>query len=183
MPTRHGDSFWKNARTWRRFNWRRITTSPAAQLHEPGTLTWQCRDRLSPLNRGSLNSAHIHGTLVPVEEPSTASEPEIAAVRPTYTSATKLGSIYISTIRLFRGGGTPGGKAWTNRAPAFSGTQGADEKQNFISENQIRERKHGSQTGAGSGAARVDRGTAAADRNGRRAQGDQPFGVRSQQCA
>jgi hypothetical protein len=28
---------------------------------------------LAPLNRGSLNSAHIHGTDVPVEEPSTAS--------------------------------------------------------------------------------------------------------------
>jgi hypothetical protein len=25
------------------------------------------------VNRGSLNSAHIHGTRVPVEEPSTAS--------------------------------------------------------------------------------------------------------------
>src|SRR6266404_7134913 len=42
--------------------------------------TWRCRDRLSlsfawlaPPNRGSLNSAHIHGTHVPVEEPSTAS--------------------------------------------------------------------------------------------------------------
>jgi hypothetical protein len=30
MPSRHGGSFWKNARTERRFNWRRITTSPAA---------------------------------------------------------------------------------------------------------------------------------------------------------
>src|SRR6266404_7369423 len=46
--------------------------------------TWRCRDRLSlsfawlaPLNRGSLNSAHIHGTHVPVEEPSTASQPDI----------------------------------------------------------------------------------------------------------
>ena len=28
---------------------------------------------LAPLNRGSLNSAHFHGTDVPVEEPSTAS--------------------------------------------------------------------------------------------------------------
>jgi hypothetical protein len=28
---------------------------------------------VAPLNRGSLNSAHIHGTHVPVEEPSTAS--------------------------------------------------------------------------------------------------------------
>jgi hypothetical protein len=30
MPTRQDGSFWKNARTWRRFNWRRMTTSPAA---------------------------------------------------------------------------------------------------------------------------------------------------------
>jgi hypothetical protein len=28
---------------------------------------------LAPPNRGSLNSTHIHGTHVPVEEPSTAS--------------------------------------------------------------------------------------------------------------
>jgi hypothetical protein len=35
---------------------------------------------LAPLNRGSLNSAHIHGTDVPVEEPSTASNPEVAAL-------------------------------------------------------------------------------------------------------
>jgi hypothetical protein len=32
------------------------------------------------LNRGSLNSAHIHGTDVPVEEPSTASTTDINAV-------------------------------------------------------------------------------------------------------
>src|SRR6476620_9836135 len=32
-----------------------------------------CMD--APPNRGSLNSAHIFGTHVPVEEPSTASEP------------------------------------------------------------------------------------------------------------
>jgi hypothetical protein len=31
----------------------------------------------APLNRGSVNSTHIHGTHVPVEEPSTASEPDI----------------------------------------------------------------------------------------------------------
>jgi ABC-type branched-subunit amino acid transport system permease subunit len=30
-------------------------------------------------HRGSLNSAHIHGTQVPVEEPSTASNSEVAA--------------------------------------------------------------------------------------------------------
>jgi hypothetical protein len=28
---------------------------------------------LAPANRGGLNSTHIHGTCVPVEEPSTAS--------------------------------------------------------------------------------------------------------------
>src|SRR5450631_2603787 len=50
------------------------------QRREPGKPTWRCLNRLSlssawlaPLNRGSLNSAHIHGTDVPVEEPSTAS--------------------------------------------------------------------------------------------------------------
>src|ERR1700692_2659675 len=53
------------------------------QRREPGKPTWRCLNRLSlssawlaPLNRGSLNSAHIHGTDVPVEEPSTASNPE-----------------------------------------------------------------------------------------------------------
>jgi DNA (cytosine-5)-methyltransferase 1 len=34
--------------------------------------------RVAPLNRGSLNSTHIRGTLVPVEEPSTASTTEVA---------------------------------------------------------------------------------------------------------
>jgi len=43
-----------------------------------------------------------------------------------------LSSIYISIIQLSRGGGTPDGKAWTNRAPASSGTQGADERQKKI---------------------------------------------------
>jgi hypothetical protein len=32
---------------------------------------------VAPPNRGSLNSAHIHGTHVPVEEPSTASEGDV----------------------------------------------------------------------------------------------------------
>src|ERR1700731_3059249 len=42
------------------------------QRREPGKPTWRCLNRLSlssawlaPLNRGSLNSAHIHGTDVP----------------------------------------------------------------------------------------------------------------------
>ena len=50
---------------------------------EPGRPTWRYLNRLSlssawlaPLNCGSLNSAHIHGTDVPVEEPSTASNPD-----------------------------------------------------------------------------------------------------------
>jgi hypothetical protein len=40
-----------------------------------------CRDRLHlgyPPNRGHLNSNHILGTLVPVEEPSTASIPALS---------------------------------------------------------------------------------------------------------
>jgi hypothetical protein len=32
---------------------------------------------LAPLNRGGLNSTHIHGTRAPVEEPSTASKADI----------------------------------------------------------------------------------------------------------
>src|SRR6266404_8353901 len=54
------------------------------QRREPGKPTWRCLNRLSlssawlaPLNRGGLNSAHIHGTDVPVEEPSTASDSDI----------------------------------------------------------------------------------------------------------
>src|SRR3974390_3463689 len=41
-----------------------------------GDVETDCRDRLHDWllpNRGGLNSAHIHGTRVPVEEPSTAS--------------------------------------------------------------------------------------------------------------
>jgi hypothetical protein len=34
---------------------------------------------VAPLDRGSHNSAHIHGTHVPVEEPSTASNREVEA--------------------------------------------------------------------------------------------------------
>src|SRR5436189_2863796 len=62
-----------------------MTTCPAAST----PCTWKtdfamsrpivvivCMD--APLNRGSLNSAHIHGTHVPVEEPSTASIGDIA---------------------------------------------------------------------------------------------------------
>src|SRR6266508_1932443 len=35
---------------------------------------------LAPPNRGGLNSTHIHGTSVPVEEPSTASTPDVRAL-------------------------------------------------------------------------------------------------------
>src|SRR6185369_6894321 len=58
------------------------------QRREPGKPTWRYLNRLSsssaslaPLNRGSLNSAHIHGTDVPVEEPSTASTTEVVLIR------------------------------------------------------------------------------------------------------
>src|SRR5258705_8004386 len=61
-----------------------MTTWPKRRGREAGKLTWRCRNRLSlssawfaPLNRGSLNSAHIHGTDVPVEEPSTASNSDV----------------------------------------------------------------------------------------------------------
>src|SRR5258705_9883571 len=63
-----------------------MTTWPKRRGREAGKLTWRCRNRLSlssawfaPLNRGSLNSAHIHGTDVPVEEPSTPSNSEVVA--------------------------------------------------------------------------------------------------------
>src|SRR5512132_4652205 len=64
--------------------------SPGRQRRrrEPGKPTWRYLNRLSsssaslaPLNRGSLNSAHIHGTDVPVEEPSTASTADIGSER------------------------------------------------------------------------------------------------------
>jgi hypothetical protein len=65
------------------------STSAARRIkrrREPGKPTWRCLNRLSlssawlaPLNRGSINSAHIHGTDVPVEEPSTASILDVAA--------------------------------------------------------------------------------------------------------
>src|SRR6516165_9166408 len=57
------------------------------QRHGLEIPTSRCRDRLSkpfawiaPPNRGSLNSPHIFGTHVPVEEPSTASKADIADV-------------------------------------------------------------------------------------------------------
>jgi hypothetical protein len=45
-------------------------------------MTWEffTDDWLAPPNRGSINSAHIHGTHVLVEEPSAASIPEIAGL-------------------------------------------------------------------------------------------------------
>src|SRR5215510_2073800 len=60
---------------------------PSARKHQRRALerpAWRFRGRLSkpfawvaPPNRGSLNSTHIHGTHVPVEEPSTASEADV----------------------------------------------------------------------------------------------------------
>lgn len=52
---------------------------------------------LAPLNRGSLNSAHIHGTDVPVEEPSTASEADMAQRHSIISSA--LASSVGGTVR------------------------------------------------------------------------------------
>src|SRR6516162_7659432 len=56
------------------------------QRRGPEKPTWRCRDRLwlsfawlAPSNRGAFNSTHIHGTCVPVEEPSTASREECLA--------------------------------------------------------------------------------------------------------
>src|SRR6266508_4915488 len=45
-----------------------------------GDIETDCRDRLHgwlPPNRGGLNSTHIHGASVPVEEPSTASKADM----------------------------------------------------------------------------------------------------------
>jgi hypothetical protein len=49
-----------------------------------------CMD--APPNRGSFNNAHIHGTHVPVEEPSTASGAEVvlAANRDVGVADTRL---------------------------------------------------------------------------------------------
>jgi hypothetical protein len=59
------------------------------QLRAPGRLTWRCPNRLSwpsgwlaPLNNGSFNSAHIGGTHVPMEEPSTASKADFVPTFP-----------------------------------------------------------------------------------------------------
>src|SRR6476660_3177456 len=58
------------------------------QRREPGKPTSRYLNRLSsssawlaPLNRGSLNGAHIHGTDVPVKEPSTASTTELKLIQ------------------------------------------------------------------------------------------------------
>ncbi len=63
------------------------------QRREPGKPTWRCLNRLSlssawlaPLSRGSLNSAHIHGTDVPVRRrgcQATYAERAVALCRPT----------------------------------------------------------------------------------------------------
>ena len=52
----------------------------ASPIPTPLLLTWYGRNTCSPLlalNRGNLNSAHIRGTHVAVEEPSTASLTEV----------------------------------------------------------------------------------------------------------
>src|SRR5450432_3035615 len=68
------------------------------QRREPGKLTWRCLNRLSlssawlaPLIRGSLNSPHIHGTDVPVEEPSTASKADLTAPKSNFRFAPESG--------------------------------------------------------------------------------------------
>src|SRR6202051_2452136 len=84
MPTRHGGSFSKNSSTWRRFNWRRMTTWPAAStpctwktdlaISKPIVVT-VCMDSSS--ESWEPQQPHIRGTLVPVEEPSTASKSDL----------------------------------------------------------------------------------------------------------
>src|SRR5258708_28345190 len=76
------------------------------QRREPGKPTWRYLNRLSsssawlaPLNRGSLNSAHIHGTDVPAEEPSTASTADVA---PPYTSCSASCREGVGAGRSFR---------------------------------------------------------------------------------
>src|SRR5262245_61174294 len=52
--------------------------------HRLRDIKTDCRNRLhglAPPNRGGLNSAHINGTVVPVEEPSTASEADVHPFR------------------------------------------------------------------------------------------------------
>src|ERR1700730_13376867 len=62
-------ALWRQASS--RLKW--AITKERALLHQ------QKRSRfpwLAPSNRGAFNSTHIHGTRVPVEEPSTASGPD-----------------------------------------------------------------------------------------------------------
>ena len=53
---------------------------------------------VAPPNRGALNSTHIHGTHVPVEEPSTASEGDILVVH----SITSSSSTFAGAVRTFQ---------------------------------------------------------------------------------
>ena len=69
-----------------------------------GDIETDCRHRLHGL-RGSLNSAHIHGTVAPVEEPSTA--PEAEADKPySITSSARAssvcGTVSPSSLAVFR---------------------------------------------------------------------------------
>jgi hypothetical protein len=57
----------------------------AMHLENCGDVETDCRDRLhdlAPPNRGASAGTHIHGTHVPVEEPSTASQTDIAHTWP-----------------------------------------------------------------------------------------------------
>ena len=76
---RYGEAFWRrHHEAWCRseLNQREYCEAQGIPLKAFGN--WRAK-----FKRGSLNSAHIHGTHVPVEEPSTASKPEVAA-RPAH---------------------------------------------------------------------------------------------------
>src|SRR5260370_4075710 len=87
-----------------------------------GDVETDCRyPWLAPLNRGSLNSAHIHGTHVPVEEPSTASFPDscIAAKQTLFDHFVRAGEHRCRQIEAERlGGFQPPARTWSASAPA-----------------------------------------------------------------
>src|SRR5262249_16392296 len=77
-----------SANVWTARGWRGASAAggqhcPLHRCRELEKPTWRSRDQssiacmLAPPNRGASNSHHIHGTHVPVEEPSTASKPDI----------------------------------------------------------------------------------------------------------
>jgi hypothetical protein len=59
---------------------------------------------LAPANRGALNSTHIYGTRVPVEEPSTASRTDSCSAKAASYSISRqaigLYAVYPSTRNL-----------------------------------------------------------------------------------